>query len=115
MRNFSQISQVNFLSYIVNDEFYREVEHVGMIVGALAAAFETAPSLVIKSWNEEILYGSESSQYLSPSEYGVLIQLFEFWGYVRSSFDERGKFESRVFSYFNLNTGRSVIWCHTIG
>lgn len=110
MRNFSTNSKVHFQSYNVNCGEYVNSVDAKLVVMALAEAFETHTSLVLKAWDDAVLL-REYSDHISPSEYEVLVDLEKFSEFERKAVDDDSlQVESRSFIYINLNTGRTVVW-----
>lgn len=115
MRNFSHVSSVQFQSYTIGwGEYVKDVSTTD-VVYALAAAMEIDPSLLMSVWMQEACQGIEWSRHISSSEYEVLTNLYAFARFVILSIEEDGKTTaSKVFTYINFNTGKSVTWTHTV-
>jgi len=117
MRNFSSISNATFESYTINGgEYQSDSPAITDVLTALAEAFETPLGLVAQAWRDVAINGKVSAHVgTSESEDEVLLKLFDFARFVELSIREDGwKTKSKVFSYYNLNTGGSVIWLHTV-
>jgi hypothetical protein len=117
MRNFSSTSNVDFESSILfaadSDRYVSDI-NVQKVVLKLAEVFETDVQHVKGAWNSVIL-GKDYDDMITCSEYRVLEELYEFALFVQQSIRENGsKFKTRAFTYFNLNTGKSVVWVHYI-
>jgi hypothetical protein len=111
MRNFTASNTLSFVTYNVNGgEYCRDADFFGELVSAIADAFESPLSLVHRAFTDA-LCDQEFIEYLAPSEYAVVKEFCAFGLWVASS-DERT--QSRVCSYHNLNTGKSVIWAHVV-
>lgn len=110
MRNFSASNTINFVSYNVNGSEYCHDVSTQKVVEALALAFETRLDLVCKALSEA-RDGQGWSEHISNGEFEVLVELHGFELYVAQATEES---VSRVFSYHNLNTGKSVIWAHVV-
>ena len=115
MRNFHHVSKPNFTSYNINyGEYVSDGPSIAEVLHALSLAFETPYKKVGDAWLE-VLQGSESSAFIAPSEYEVLVALYEFSRFVDHSIASNELFgDSRAFSYVNLNTGKSVVWVHFV-
>lgn len=115
MRNFHQISNVSFETYTINcGEYVSDDVDVTVVMQAVGSAFETAPALMSAAWRD-VCEGEAFTVHIAPSEYDVLVSLLEFSCFVAESIRTDGKTtKSKVFSYFNLNTGKSVVWAHFV-
>jgi hypothetical protein len=118
MRHFHTNAHVNFSTYTVNGGEYVSFEDtiIAEVLVALSAAFGYSDSLAVKkSFGNEVLRWAEFSTILSANEYEVLVAAYQFYHFVKLSVESRGvDTQSRVFSYHNLNTGKSVVWSHFV-
>lgn len=116
MRNFHANSHVDILSYTINGGEYVSPDiHIREVLGKLSIAFETPLGDLCDCWDSEVLVNKPYSKEITPSEYEVLQGLYDFYIWVTNSIITDGRdTQSRVFSYHNLNTGKSVVWSHLV-
>lgn len=113
MRNYSFVSEVNFLSCSINLGEYVNHVSVDHVLQALATAFGSPYSHVQHDFKIVCLGddGADLWPRLNSSEYNVLKDLFEFAKKIGEL--DPWAFQSLSFVYVNLNTGARVVWVHT--
>jgi len=116
MRNFSTVTTAAYQTYTVNGgEYVQDDVSLTAVAESLAVAFETNTAHVLWDFFHHAVNGESEGEFLSSSEYRVLLDLANFAEYVRASIRENGfTTVTRVFSYSNLNTGKSVTWVHSV-
>lgn len=130
MRNFSSVTTVpfTFTTFNCNQEYYggNPSELIEEVLEALAKAFETNVRLVKRTYIAAVKFKldpvafnisllDDEMNLITPSEHRVIDDLIEFFDLARKCYDDYFNSDSgsMVFSYHNLNTGKSVIWTAT--
>jgi hypothetical protein len=114
MRNFSSISRANVSTYTINGGEYNSDVDLNAIVVELGRALEMTRDQVSHHMNS-VAKNDVCPEWAIPSEYEVFQKLYEFYSFVCQSIETNGwDTQSSVFTYFNLNTGKSFVWQHTV-